>query len=121
MPSITLTFAAPLNTSCQVGDIAHYVQTTPSGGFTVNSSSVVEIGQIRQITPWNGSQSQIICDTEIGGQGIHGTSRFILFSKDNRANLSSVLGYYANVELYNDSTNGAELFSLTMDAFESSK
>ena len=46
---------------------------------------------------------------------------FIMFSKDNKVNLSSVLGYYASVTLRNDSTERAELFNVGADVFESSK
>jgi hypothetical protein len=41
--------------------------------------------------------------------------------KDNKANLSSLLGYYAEVKFKNTSTTDAELFSVGMDIFESSK
>ena len=47
--------------------------------------------------------------------------KFILFSKDNEVNLSSILGYYAEVKMVNDSTSAAELFSVGVDAFSSSK
>jgi len=120
MPYITLTFSAPLNESCQVGDTAYYVTTTTSGGFSINSDNVTEIGQIRQITNPLSSSPTMICNTDLGG-GDHGESKFILFSKDNKANLSSVLGYYASVKFVNNSNSKSELFTITADAFESSK
>ena len=46
---------------------------------------------------------------------------FIMFSKDNAINMTSVLGYYAKVEFKNDSTDEAELFSIGSEIFESSK
>ena len=46
---------------------------------------------------------------------------FIMFSKDNKANMSSLMGYYAKVQMKNNSTSEAELFSLETDFFESSK
>ena len=46
---------------------------------------------------------------------------FIMFSKDNKVNLSSVLGYYASVTLRNNSTEKAEIFNIGADIFESSK
>ena len=120
MASITLTFSAPLNASCQVGDTAYYVTTGTSGGFTTNDSDPKKIGQIRQIDGASSSAPTMICETDLGG-GLNGLSKFILFSKDNKANLSSILGYYASVKLENDSTVESELFSLGMDMFESSK
>ena len=59
MPSITLNFTAPLNTSCQVGDTAYTVTTASSGGFTTGGE-LVEIGQIRQIDGANTSTPSII-------------------------------------------------------------
>ena len=50
MPGITLTFSAPLNASCQVGDLVYYVTTQDLGGFKTNDSSgVALIGEIREI------------------------------------------------------------------------
>ena len=39
MATLTLTFSAPLNVSCQVGDFAYYVSTSSSARFTINSGS----------------------------------------------------------------------------------
>ena len=50
-----------------------------------------------------------------------GTGSFIMFSKDNKANLSSVLGYYASVTFKNNSVDKAELFNVGANIFESSK
>ena len=46
---------------------------------------------------------------------------FIMFSKDNKVNMSDMLGYYASVELRNSSTTEAELFNVGTTFFESSK
>ena len=123
---VTLSFTAPLNASCQVGDTAYYVSTNPQldGGFTTNgANSIVEIGQIREITPFNGSVALVKCMTDLPSTGGLAANEepFILFSKDNKANLSSVLGYYADVKMVNNSTTEAELFSVGVDYFESSK
>jgi|TARA_R100000278_G_C5467902_1_gene163388 hypothetical protein len=120
MPTATLTFTAPLNTSCQVGDIAYYVSTTTSGGFTVNSNTVQEIGRILEITNPTSTSPTIICDTTAPGS-LNGSSKYIFFGKSNQANLSSILGYYASVTLLNDSTTEAEIHRVSMDMFESSK
>ena len=120
MAAITLTFSAPLNASCQVGDVAHYVIKTTDGSFDTGGA-IAEIGQIRQITNPQSNSPTIICDTIVEG-GFAGTSNvFVLFSKNNKANLSSMLGYYMEVEFVNDSTTEAELFSVSADCFETSK
>ena len=46
---------------------------------------------------------------------------FIMFSKDNKVNMSDMLGYYASVELRNNSKTEAELFNVGTTFFESSK
>ena len=46
---------------------------------------------------------------------------FIMFSKDNKVNMSSMLGYYASIEYRNDSLEKAELFNVGAEVFESSK
>jgi hypothetical protein len=116
MPT-TLTFAAPLNISCQVGDTAYYVPTTSSGGFSTNSSAVIEIGIITAI----GGTNTAPTITVALNLSTPPSPSFILFSKDNKANLSSALGYFAKVEYKNTSTTEAELFSVGVDIFGSSK
>ena len=46
---------------------------------------------------------------------------FQMFSKDNSVNLSSPIGYYAQVKIENNSKIKSEMFGLAVDAFESSK
>lgn len=123
MPLVTLTFTQPLNVSCQVGDTAYFVNTEMEGGFNVATDpdgdgidNITEIGQIREI-----SGITVICDSTLGFDQVNGLERFILFSKDNKANLSSILGYFASTKLVNDSTAESEIYSVGMDTFESSK
>ena len=44
-----------------------------------------------------------------------------MFSKDNKANLSSLLGYYAEIKFINNAFDEAELFSVGSETFGSSK
>ena len=118
MPDITLTFANEINTSVQVGDTAYYSEVSATAGFST-SSSITEIGPISSI---NRSTKQIVCNPSV----ITSTTKpsdgsFILFSKDNRANMASPLGYYAQVKFKNDSTVKGEMFSAACEVFESSK
>lgn len=115
MPIIDIQFDVELNVSLQVGDTAYYVPTVPNSTFTINSASVVEIGVVQSIS---GSNIQCI----IGPYTIPPSpGDFILFSKDNKANMSSLLGYYADVEIRNNSKAKAEMFNISADYFESSK
>ena len=126
MATVTLTFANKINESAQVGDTAYYVTTSSQGGFTtsLNSSTpttenvYVTIGTIKSI---NAARLIMVCNTSLTTGQIPPTSHFIFFSKDNIANMSSALGYYAEVKLKNNSTTEAELFSVACDIFESSK
>lgn len=46
---------------------------------------------------------------------------YYFFAKDNSVNLTSMTGYYGEVEFKNNSTSKAELFSIACDIAESSK
>ena len=121
MAIVTLQFDKPLNVSCEVGDTAYYVDTATDGGFKVNNTSVVEIGKIVEIADREATPTLKVYSTLAGWSGEKSGEQFILFSKDNKANLSSPLGYYASVKLVNDSTTEAELHAVGMDIFISSK
>ena len=126
MATTTLTFANKINESAQVGDTAYYVTTSSQGGFTTsldNSAPTTEnvyvtIGTIKSI---NTARLIMVCNTSLTTGQIPTTSHFIFFSKDNIANMTTALGYYAEVKLKNNSTTEAELFSIGCDIFESSK
>ena len=46
---------------------------------------------------------------------------FIMFSKNKIVNNTSMLGYFAEVRLRNNSTHGAEMFALSSEVTASSK
>jgi hypothetical protein len=130
--NITLNFSHSINISLQVGDSVYYCPNEPLGGFgTVdnewnNSTGIVYIGKcisidrdtgviIVEINPNLNNVEQ----TRIFG-GIDLDS-FIMFSKDNKTNLSSLLGYYAETTFINDSPKKAELFAASTEFSQSSK
>lgn len=119
MPNITLNFPFDLNVSAQVGDTVYYVPTGTSAEFDVNTSAVVEVGPIQTVTA--GVPSSLVVFTNLPAALWPNTNDFILFSKDNKANLSSMLGYYAKVKIRNNSTAKAEMFKMSADYSESSK
>ena len=129
MPSATLNFSAPINVSCQVGDTAYYVDTNSIGGFSVSANvagsaenTIVEIGEIREIQGPKTNTPAIIVETTLGFNELNGLNKFIFFSKNNKANLSSPLGYYASVKFVNDNHyRTAELYAIEADIYESSK
>ena len=110
MATITLTFAKNINTSVQVGDMIYHC--TMSG--TV-ASDPIQIGTVTAVTA-----TTITCNIPIG-VARPTTGSFIMFSKDNQANLSSIDGYYAEVEMKNDSNVAAELHAVSSEIFASSK
>ena len=133
LPFITISFPNPINVSVQAGDIAYYLDNVTSLGTEQlfpghaptthkhsNYNDIIKIGKIIGVNRvgnsircyWNPIPSTALFPP-IGA--------FIMFSKDNKANLSSLLGYYAEVQFVNYSSDEAELFSVGADVFISSK
>ena len=122
MPNITLSFQNPINVSVQVGDIAYYLNDITNLGLHTHSNQedIIQIGEVLDV---NRTLNTILCNWNPNPTwALFPTSdKFIMFSKDNKANLSSLLGYYAEVKFVNNSPDKAELFSVGADFFESSK
>jgi len=128
MPSITVNFNNELNESVQIGDILFYVNTSSdtmqgehasSGTQTpiLHSNNIIEVGAITAI---NYATNIVTADIQNATPLPTGSS-FFFFGKDNRANMASLLGYYAEVEMTNNATIKAELYSVGSEIFESSK
>jgi len=127
-------FPDPINVSLQVGDNVYYCPSQGHGGFqtvdpNITTTFIVYIGKctlVQQVgAVWQVhvliqpgltvNQSAAIVNTYIGG------NRFLMFNKNTETNRNSLLGYYAEVKLGNDSPNIAELFAVSTEASESSK
>ena len=123
MPNITFTLAYPLNQAVQPGttDVAYYASTST---YTLSDSSTVGYAdsfiRLGPITAVNYTAKQITCNVPTSTPQ-PSTNDFLFFSKDNRANMTSLLGYYAEVEVRNNSTEKVELFAMGSEIFESSK
>ena len=118
MATVTLTFNNNINEATAVGDTIFYLDNTAAlGGFNNNSSlnDVIKLGTVTALT-----STTITVDTP-SNVTPPVENDFIFFGKDNRANMASLLGYYAEVEFINNSTSKAELFSVGSEVFESSK
>ena len=105
-----ITSATVISTINSTGQIT----LTPSVTANANNSTV-------DWTYSTGNVSYIKCDITPGAGSVPSQGDFIMFAKDNAVNLSSVLGYYAEVTFNNNSREEAELFSIGSDVFESSK
>ena len=101
------------NVSLQIGDVAYYVKDDDtSTSVTSFTDSVERIGVITSI-----GTSYIVVDSTIEPPA----NAFLMFSKDKVANNTSLLGYFAEVKLINNSTEKAELFALSSEIGLSSK
>ena len=123
MPNITFTLTHPLNQAIQPGtnDVAYYADTS---SYPLADSSSVDFADVAvklgPIVAVNFAQKTITCDVA-NSAVLPTTNDFIFFGKDNRANMTSLLGYYAEVEVKNNSTEKAEIFAMGSEIFESSK
>tara|TARA_A100001201_G_scaffold135429_1_gene123726 strand:- start:35 stop:430 length:396 start_codon:yes stop_codon:yes gene_type:complete len=131
MITITLNFPfklESLNSSVQIGDTAYYTNPTSQAEFNVNNS-MVEIGVITGISFSDSTGSDITTITCSADDNIipptDGTNgnptSYIFFSKNNKVNSSSMLGYYSEVQFKNNSKAKSELFATACEVFESSK
>jgi hypothetical protein len=96
------------NNSLQIGDDAYFVTLTSNFG-----SSPEVLGPVTEI-----GHNYIIIDSSVSTVD---DGDFIMFSKNKEVNNNSLLGYYAEVKLRNNSTDKIELFSLGSQVTESSK
>lgn len=107
MPDITLTFGNPLPVTVQTGDIAWYLD--------VSAATEVQMGAITSI---NGTT--IVVNADAGVQPPE-TEDFVFYVKDPVGKVGQLKGYYAEIQFRNNTTKYAELFSVGMEVFESSK
>ena len=131
----------------QVGDTAYYVPGTNINAYDANgvglngshiqyTSNVTEqqvlvtIGLVTDILVNESTTNAIGVTTEGGFTVICDISQdttpptttdFILFSKDNEVNLSTLKGYFGKTKLINNSTEKAELYAISCEIAESSK
>ena len=99
------------NSSLQLKDKA-YFSVINSNGFSQNHK---EIGEITEI-----GSDFIVVNNPVNQTPVL-ANYFIMFSKNKLVNNNSLLGYYAEVKLTNNSTDKAELFALSSEVLESSK
>jgi len=135
---LTIKFPRSNYPSLQVGDTAYCIlggNIETSGGFTasaidpaVNEQDVMnKLGIINHIdyetTLTDGTlTTTIVIKLDESNNNIQITgNEFFLFSKDNRVNLSSLLGYFGSATFKNNSSDKAELYSVSCEVSESSK
>ena len=142
MPTIIFNFDHDINESLQCGpcpdpqtcgsDDVYYCPNQSHGGFdnvdndNLSSTGIVYIGKCTNVNRNLNSVSVLVDPSLTVSQQISiyqgvGLGDFIMFSKSNQANLSSLLGYYAEATLLNNSPYEAELFAISTEVSESSK
>tara|TARA_R110002020_G_scaffold182457_1_gene377932 strand:+ start:4546 stop:4923 length:378 start_codon:yes stop_codon:yes gene_type:complete len=125
MPTTDLTFPNPINVSVQFNpnatssniegaDIIYYTPTTLNGTHNT-AGTIVELGPVTAI---NGNTITVFYD---GSTPLPTLNDFIMFAKHRGANMSSLLGYFAKFRIRNNSTEKAEMYSISVDVTESSK
>jgi hypothetical protein len=114
--NLTLNFIN-VNTSVQLGDVVYYSTPSTSGGFNTSSiSATTAFGFIIAMT-----STSITVEYDDAFAAPPPAGSFIFFQKDKTVNMSSILGYYMQVDFVNDSKEKAELFSVGSEVSESSK
>ena len=101
------------NDSLQVGDVAYFVTPSSTSGINQSSEAPKLIGEITKFGH-NFIKVDSVTNTPSADD-------FIMFQKNTVANDTSLLGYYAEIELKNNSIDQAELFSLSSEVAISSK
>ena len=138
MPIITIQLRdTPLNHSLQVGDTLYWVSTISlQNTWDVQSGQINLLGPLLEIidialgtgdnpnvaeTKVWGENYNLVVDVDLSVTTMPVVSDYLMFSKDNVANMSSILGYYAEVTFKNSSKEYIELFSVGSEISESSK
>jgi len=110
MSQITLNIDVKRNTSLQVGDVIYYLGT--------DNTTKKRIGPLVSKT-----NSTIVCEIDaspVGDISQLASNSYIFFAKDSVINTSGLLGYFAEINFSNDSTEHAELFAVNSEIFISS-
>ena len=122
-----LWFEYTLNVSVQPGDTIYYVttdSTNPSGfpqaGRNLQSFLLTKPIKYGIVIEVNHKQMWVNVNNIIGVPDPT-ADQYIFFSKDRRANISGVIGYFAETEFVNDSSLQTEIFATGLDYVESSK
>ena len=104
-----------LNHSVQTSDYLYYLPVStnpPVDPWIVQSNVTRLIGMIVNITS-NGVFDHVIdCEVDPSKIIMPQPGDFLTFKKNNTANTSSLLGYYAEVSFHNNSKKPAELYSI---------
>mgnify|MGYP000277017151 FL=1 len=120
---LTIVLPYIANVSLQSGDTMYYSTPITYGDHlhVPTTNNIIKSGELLSIVRnINANTTTLVIQHDLNAPTPTTTS-YLMFTKDNLANNSSLLGYYAEVKLNNNSPKKAELFSLGSEAFISSK
>ena len=104
------------NISLQLGDIVYAVSAPVEQQDQKTSTG--DIKKVGTVIGISGNQI-IVKDSSVTYTPQQ--DEFIMFSKDKNANNTSLIGYYAEVKIKNNSTEKAEMYSIASEITPSSK
>lgn len=116
-----INFTQQINDSAQVGDILYW---TPVDAVNIAAPVPLEIGPITEIGgnfvvvdgPGATPVGLTVAEIEAGV-----LPPLFMFRKDGQANISTLVGYFADVTMTGDSSGRLELFNVGSEVFVSSK
>ena len=106
-----------VTSTVNINDVVYYCSVSALGGFNaqLDESKVKKLGKVLNIH----DKTIIVQLTE--SNPIPTSSDFIFCVKDDEVNISSLVGYFAEVKMKNTSTEKAELFRLSLGFANSSQ
>jgi len=120
-----LDFGNTMNVSVQPTDIVYAVRMEEERGIggsnnVYNAQKPKSIGEVVTV---NHNEGYIIIDQTGYGAAKSSVCEncYYLFSKNRNANISGILGYYAEVEYKNNSKKASEIFAVGTEYAPSSK
>ena len=115
---ITINFISDVdNDSLQIGDMAYFITPSVLGGFDQSTVIPIFIGPVMAFT----LTTITIDDINPGAHGGIQIGDFLMFGKDTSANVSGLVGYFAEVKIKNNSKEKAEMYSVASEITISSK
>tara|TARA_R100000231_G_C5204510_1_gene128515 strand:- start:29 stop:418 length:390 start_codon:yes stop_codon:yes gene_type:complete len=128
--STTWTIQIPRNQypSLQVGDIVYFKSADNLNvvdGFQQFGEGSTSLGDLQSINNTtsldDGTQTTTLVINVTNTTVTPSINDFLFFVKDNRVNITSLLGYFAKMKFENDANSKVELFSVSTEINESSK
>jgi len=112
-----------LNASVQTEDFLYSVPSTvPTNVYPwrVQNAPIYPLGEVINIVSTDSQTHSITCEVDPAVAILPQQGDFLMFQKDNAVNMSSILGYYAEVLFTNNSLEKAELYAIGSNISKSS-